>query len=205
MGNTSETKFSSRDKEGNFAVESVPLQEKTKYKAFHHDALHAIVQSKLDSLGVKHVRVTSLENEMMVNAMSRVSEKAFGRGEASDVKLAKEMLHNAILGNFPEAQQDFSKFDAYENEMWKLFMQTGQLSHEILQNEGDSFKEHINAVYEAFDDEENGVYEDGQRTSVEAGFYADPELQAKYGDSITRINKTLDELEMLKIFNGIDN
>jgi hypothetical protein len=203
-GNIAKSEFFSKDKLDKLKQESATLEAKVEHKSINHDALHVLVQSKLDSIGVQHVRTTSMENEIMVNSMIRVSEKLNKSFGGSSEKSIEELMIKSVQDNYPDFQTNIETYRDYGQLLYKLFMQVAAVTKSVLQNEGDSFKEYIELTQEVLSEPENDVYGAGSDTFVNAGFSEDPELVAKYSHTVALINKTLDDIEFVKAFNGIE-
>jgi hypothetical protein len=165
-----------------------------------------LVQAKLDSIGVNHVRTTSLENEMMVNSVVRVSDKMNQKFGGSSLKMLRELTINSIKSAYEDASNDPDKYEDYAVSLYNLSMQCGALSQKILNNEGDSFQSYVDLTQETMSDEENDVYgEHGEETVVRAGFAEDPILIQAYSKEVALINKTLEDIQMIKALKGIEN
>lgn len=204
-GVTTESTFASRAEGGQtLNTEAKDLFEAKENNPFAHDALHTIVQSKLASLGVEATRVTGLENEIMINAMVRVSDKLNKKFGGTSLGSVRELLVGVIKETFPDANTNPDKYEAYAGELFQLFMQSAQLSKHVLTHEGDSFREYLDLTQESLQDKEE-VYAAGEETIVRAGFAADPTLQKKYAQEVNQINATLSKLKQIKATQGIDN
>ncbi|NJS41168.1 hypothetical protein HC766_02180 [Candidatus Gracilibacteria bacterium] len=131
--NRTDTIFYSENKNGYISELSENLKGNIQYEKLmmSHDAMHPIIQAKLESLGVKTTRVTSLENEIIILAFSLSDDTIkndFGIDGSNLISTTKQIIKDQLSIHIKDYKINEEKYLEYEKTLQKIFIQSSILS-----------------------------------------------------------------------------